>query len=428
MFVAVAVVVSVLSTAAPQPKADQYAWLERLERWVTAVADHEPGGLDDSVTETAMLSRGDLQTLWLDTAALLKLMQCGGVSRCRISVKLPSDKSAQPWRRVDKTAAERLERLVREVATRFHGINGLVKRGAVLHTDVAILGADITPPANPPVVSNVVPDQVVLRFKDGRQQSYEHNSVHWEFARMLLDHVSRPAADDMVRAWYHATVAWLQHKENLYLAHLEHGRQIFPNDAELLFQLGCMHETYASVGVQTVMESLDHRQRRFFDVQGRRAELEDAESFLKKAVAAQPSFADANLHLGRVLGLRGRHADAVAALDAAKAATDDPLLLYYAELFLGAEHEALRHFDEARQAFEHAASLYPAAQSPYLALSQLAHRQGDRAGALRAIDSVLQRPSKDEADDPWWIYTLSHGRDADARLRKVYERVARDPS
>ena len=56
--------------------------------------------------------------------------------------------------------------------------------------------------------------------------------------------------------------------------------------------------------------------------------------------------------------------------------TKNRLLLYYGNMFLGAEADALGLTDEARQAYERAGELYPLAQSPRLALSALAARSG----------------------------------------------------
>ena len=75
------------------------------------------------------------------------------------------------------------------------------------------------------------------------------------------------------------------------------------------------------------------------------------------------------------------------------------------------------HPDRARECFDNAASLYPRAQSPYLALSQLARRNGDRPGALRAIQHLLDLPADDRSrEDPWWTYFSGSESEAQARL------------
>ena len=57
------------------------------------------------------------------------------------------------------------------------------------------------------------------------------------------------------------------------------------------------------------------------------------------------------------------------------------------ELFLGRAEEALGHDEAARAAFERASALYPNAQSPRLALSQIARRAGNRAAAQRELQA-----------------------------------------
>jgi hypothetical protein len=64
--------------------------------------------------------------------------------------------------------------------------------------------------------------------------------------------------------------------------------------------------------------------------------------------------------------------------------------------------------------------LFPRAQSPRLALSQIANRSGDRRAALDAIRPVLGPPA-DEFDraDPWWTYHVEQGRSAEVQLAKL---------
>ena len=67
----------------------------------------------------------------------------------------------------------------------------------------------------------------------------------------------------------------------------------------------------------------------------------------------------------------------------------------------------------ARQLYVNATVLYPDAQSPRLALSALAARERNQAGAVAAMSSVLAIPG-DQRADPWWHYQTSAGRDAPA--------------
>ena len=61
--------------------------------------------------------------------------------------------------------------------------------------------------------------------------------------------------------------------------------------------------------------------------------------------------------------------------------------------------------DAARDAYEAASALFPRAQSPYLALAQLARSQPDRAGAVAALERLFARTGLAELSyDPWWDY------------------------
>jgi tetratricopeptide (TPR) repeat protein len=124
---------------------------------------------------------------------------------------------------------------------------------------------------------------------------------------------------------------------------------------------------------------------------------------------------------GRVLGGLAKHADAASELRRAAGELTDPQQLYYAELFLGAEEAALGNREAARAAYDRAARLFPQAQSPLLALSEIARRSGDRNGALRAADRLfaLQDEPATERDDPWWMYYVAQARDADALLEAL---------
>ena len=251
---------------------------------------------------------------------------------------------------------------------------------------------------------------------------------------MLLEYVQpegagrpAPGRDDMVRQWYRATAAWMQSREDHDTQHLDRARLMFPDDPDILFLSGCQRETYAAPHIQSAMRSAVFPSGMTSDVGSDRVELRLAEAFFRRALAANP-LPEAHLRLGRVLSLLERHADARVMLKQAIAGTGDPLLLYYGELFLGRAEEALANPDAARTSYMRAAELYPRAQSPRLALSQLARRSGDRAGALSAIAPVFSMPA-DEAtrDDPWWSYHVAQGRNAGDLLDALRKPFRRSP-
>jgi hypothetical protein len=98
-------------------------------------------------------------------------------------------------------------------------------------------------------------------------------------------------------------------------------------------------------------------------------------------------------------------------------------LLYYANMFLGSEADALGLTGEARQAYQRASGLYPLAQSPRLATSTLAARAGDRAEALSVTAPVLSREEPQLADDPWWSYYTSQARDLEGIVAALHAAV-----
>jgi hypothetical protein len=99
-------------------------------------------------------------------------------------------------------------------------------------------------------------------------------------------------------------------------------------------------------------------------------------------------------------------------------------LVYLAELFLAREEQALGRLSEAAQHYQNAATLYPTAQSPRIALSFLSRQSGNRAAASQHLEDVTRvSGSTNMAEpDPWWLYYQPHTEDADAlvaRMRQI---------
>jgi tetratricopeptide (TPR) repeat protein len=231
----------------------------------------------------------------------------------------------------------------------------------------------------------------------------------------------------MVRDWYRATAAWMQLRGSHDVHHLDHAREVIPNDPEILFLSGTQHETLADAAIQAAMRSAVVPNGVIFNIGSERDELRQADGFFKRALEIKPDAGETQLRRGRVQGELGRHAEAAISLEqVGHAATSSPMA-YYADLFLGAEREALGRFDLARTSYESAAALYPRAQSPLIALSQLARRSGDRARALRSMEQLFALPPvRDEHDDPWWAYYLYQARDADALIDAVRKPFLKD--
>ena len=439
--------------------------LEGLESWLKAAARHTPGEDDEALQEIAAWPNANLKNLWVDANVLSQVIRSQAVRAMigrpvltRFSVIGEGQKTSTAvhytktqFRRMTVLACaaggvlvetqcmamgagDELDPELRQIAVlartaKLRGDdNYIMRRGAILHSDVAILA-----PLSMKAPAETRPTGVGLeRFRmeisDGREIDLHQSAVHWEIARMLLDFVvprggDRPAPgrDDMVRQWYRATASWMQLREDHDKVHLERARRLFPSDPDLLFLSACQRETYAGAPIQNAVRSAVLPTGIVIDVGSDRAELREAEALFRRALEIKPDYPEARLRYGRVMGLLGKHAEAAAELRRAVADLADRQLLYYAGLFLGAEEEALGNRDTARVAYEQAAELFPLAQSPLLALSQLARRNADRGGALRAMDRLfaLEEEERDPHDDPWWSYYEAQARDADDLLEAM---------
>ena len=235
-------------------------------------------------------------------------------------------------------------------------------------------------------------------------------SMHWQLGRSLLDSVMpEPAAHPGVRAWYLETSADLLRMRQSAAAveHYARARQLFPSDPEILFGSGVLHEMFA-LDVASGGCRVGHR----IEPHVGRGELGARRA--RQGGAVLPRLADPSA------GPSSRRASGTGACSTiwddtkrraeelrraiADGASDH--LLYLAQLFLGRAEEARGHDEAARAAFERASALYPNAQSPRLALSQIARRAGNRAAAQRELqrDCGTASMTSGSREDPWWLY------------------------
>ena len=131
--------------------------------------------------------------------------------------------------------------------------------------------------------------------------------------------------------------------------------------------------------------------------------LRKAEFQLQSALLLDPELGDAALRLGRTLLLMARPDEALPLLTRAEAGLGRPESKYFAALFSGLSHAELGNRVEARAAFARASAAFPDAQSPRLAVAQLAMLSSSRDEAFTSIQALNPR---EPASDPWWTYDI----------------------
>jgi hypothetical protein len=377
------------------PRADDADLVVR--RWVDAVRAHRPGEVDRALTDVATLSTDSLMA---------------------VASKL------------DAT----LGRLARTEAR-----NDIRRRGALLHTDIALLRPDqaaaFQPGRDGPAYlptgrgrgSRVTPDAVVDSI-DGQYVDRKFGTGHWLFASWLLGEVTPdPSSDEFVRLWYRAVAATFQ-SEYLFGSsqhHLKRARAVLPQDPVLLFYEGALHEALASPRFQNVAVTAPPRTDGI-GLPGEDDQLRKAEQLLRQA-ARHGAPPEARLRLGRVMGRLGKHAEAVELLERTVVPEDDGRLMYFRDLFLGTELAALGRIGEAQPCLERAVGRFPTAQAPLIAMSAAHRRAGDRAAALDALRRLQALPGDpSERRDPWWDYDRSYAADAGRQLAVVRAWVNRE--
>jgi tetratricopeptide (TPR) repeat protein len=460
-FVVVLAFTSASRAAAPD---DRYGRIPRLERWLKDILRHAPGTPDAAVVDASEWSNSEIEMLRVDSLVLSQLMRnprltsfqmpekdvecidclgarreltqprtllAGGTIRytdsqlhrlkvlaCAAAGKL-KDAYCREIQAEPEIDAE-LSRLAELAANeRKKGDENYVLRlAALLHADVAM----ITAGALQPVTDSgpTAGQSVRVQTADGEATDIGTGDGHWTLGRSLLDEI-KPGRDDMVRSWYVATSTWMQLVQQYNRVHLEHARKLFPGDATIAFLNGTHAEAYAGAAIQAVVKSAVLPTGFALKIGSSDAEMKTAETFLERSIRLDPSFDEAHLHLGRVLVARGKPQEAIIELQRAASATKDPLIQYYAAMFLGAAEEALSHDDAARVSYEHAAEVFPRAQSPYLALSALNATRGSRTAAIASIAPLFALPSNAEyRDDPWWRYPTLQGRRAGELLQALW--------
>jgi len=254
-----------LTAAIPHANAPQS---HDYPNWLEAVETHVPGARDEAVTRLAVWSRGELDDL---VSAFW-----------------------QPPPRNDQLR--------------------LLERALVLHADIAILNRDVRGYNLP------AGEGTTVLVEDGRAIGQMSRTAHWDVARRLVG--AMPVGIErtrIARQFYRATAAVLQQWGELpeLTTHLIAGRRLLGDDPVLLLYEGTMHQAYAGPRYQRVF---DERVRASFprgasvatpglptvkdlppalpSVRGSRSQ---AERLFRRALALDPTLAEARVRLAHVL-------------------------------------------------------------------------------------------------------------------------------
>ncbi len=378
---------------------DDPLWLAHLKTWSHAIDAHVPGQADDAVQELAAWSADDITGVVHDfltvRAAVVKALKAAPQRRNRPFVEY---RNGRVW-------VDELQQLAVFRDSADDGPNRILRRAAMLHADVALLAAlDRSTTTGKPDTVTVV---------DGVIVGYESQSSHWVAGRQLLDAITpSPEADAFVHLWYHAVAAAFLEKSNLSGArpHLTRALEVLPRDANMRYESGYWHQANAAPSIDAVRR-LQGRTHTRWRSQGSLSDastedhLEDAERRFREAVTLDPAHVEARVRHGAVLLALDRAGDAAGQLRPAAAASEHPLLSYYAHLLLGQAEERTGRTEAAESAYERARTLFPDARSPVFGLAALARRRGDRDRAWALVAPLVSPEAADqEVVDPWWAF------------------------
>ena len=195
------------------------------------------------------------------------------------------------------------------------------------------------------------------------------------------------------------------------------GLKRFARDKELLLTRGLLAEGVATVARLRQLSlggptPRDYDQVRQQQLDGYTALTEAGKSF-EQALAADASYEEASLHLGRVRFRLGQLGPALQALGPVVAASHDQERLYLAHLFVGRVHEAAGRNADAERAYENAAVVEPESQAVAMALAHLRLMAGDSGGSREILDRELGRAARRTREDPFWNYQFGLARRAD---------------
>jgi Flp pilus assembly protein TadD len=210
----------------------------------------------------------------------------------------------------------------------------------------------------------------------------------------LEDSTTGPVDYAFLTSWYRLATAYDQGRGDLASARLciDTALPQVKSDPEILLASGAILETAATHQVE------EGESESAWQPEMRRAELA-----YRGALAGAPDLLEAQVRLGRVVALQGRHKEALEVLQPLRDA-EDSRIAYLARMFAGLAHQRLGSPAEARREFTAAEALIPGLPSPPVATALTAYLQDDPDGARRMVLEMAGRPAT-ESVDPWAWYT-----------------------
>lgn len=148
---------------------------------------------------------------------------------------------------------------------------------------------------------------------------------------------------------------------------------------------------------------------------GRQDQLDQAVAEYRRVPETSPASQQARVRLGRSLLALHRPSQALQVLDAERRRPGDDEWRYLAWLFSAAAESSTKQYAAAVGAYERAAELLPACQTPLIGLGAVLRAQGR---VNEAIAAVSRSTTMDIAhcDDPWWHYRFGQTPERRARL------------
>jgi tetratricopeptide (TPR) repeat protein len=217
---------------------------------------------------------------------------------------------------------------------------------------------------------------------------------------------------EFLTTWYLLVISYDIALGNLTaaLACLESAMDTVRSHPEVLLAAGAIHETgwhwENEDGVETLTIAAD---------------LRKARQAYSAAAQADPTLLEARLRLARVLSVEGAHEEAAALLQPLSHSADT-MTAYIARMLQGKEFQRAGALADAVERYESARSIMPEAQSPRLALAQVAYQQGRRSMAAASVRLTVT-PSG--IIDPWELYTKGTAWRTDQYLARLRSMILR---